>query len=416
MRRRYVIVGAGAAGLAAAERLARLDPGSSVILLTQETVAPYSRPLLTDYLAGVATTGDLALPPDRTWGLPGVTLRRGARVEAVEPAQGRVVLASGERVDYDALLVATGADPAVPPALTGHPRVTPFRSLADARRVRRATASGRRVVVLGAGVLGIKVTTALVKAGARGIVLLEARARPLVGVVDAEGAVLAARRLAQGGVDLRCGVTVVAVEGPKRQKSTGGCGEISLLLSDGGKLAADLVVACTGVAPAVRLLAGVAATRRGVTVDETMRTTAAGIFAAGDLVETLDLVTGEWTVAATWTHARVQGRVAASNMAGRPATFAGVIRRNVVDVLGLGVASMGVVDPPPGREWSSVITSRRGGYRKLVFRNGLPAGALLVGETDAAGLLLAGLMKGKWESDGPGADLRAESVHRVPAV
>lgn len=393
MTKRYVIAGAGAAGVSAAEAIRRRDPDGEIALLAEERFPPYSRPLLTDYIAGRLAEGELAMRPDGHWAELDVDLRLGTKVERVDPDGGRVVLAGGGSLPYDTLLVATGARPVVPPVLAGCPAVTALRSLADARRIRESALAGRRIVVVGGGALGVKAACALTLArscvagadAASSLTLVEALPRLLTGMADAEAALLAARRLMAAGLDVRCGVTIEEVIYG---------GSVTLVLSDGARREADLVVACTGVTPETDPVRGVVEVRRGVVVDRSMRTTAEGVWAAGDVAEAPGLLDDEAAVTAIWPHATAQGKVAGAVMAGRAAEFAGGLRRNVVDVLGLPLASAGVVDPPAAPGWSVLAEGSGLRYSKLVLRDGVPVGALVVGDVELAGRLQSFVRKG----------------------
>ena len=386
MRKRYLVVGGGAAGARAVETIRARDPAGETVLVTEERYLPYSRPLLADYISGRVGADRLALRPDGDWSKLGATVRLGSRAANVDADNRLVWLADGSSLSYDALLVATGAQPVLPPAWAGHPGVTGLRSLDEAERVRRAALSGGRIVIVGAGALGVKLACALREAGVSPL-LLEVLPRILSGLADAEAAILAERRLAAMGITVRCGVSVAEVSG-----ETGG---MVLGLSDGTTVAADLVVACTGARPAVSVLDGQVRIGRGVAVDETMRTSREGIWAAGDVVEVPEVTTGEVRVSGIWPHATAQGRVAGLGMTGRKAAFRGSLRRNVVDVLGLPVISMGVVEPSAAPGWTAVSRRSRRGYLKLVLTGDVLAGAVIVGDPALAGRLQACLRKGE---------------------
>lgn len=394
MAKRYVIVGGGAAGVHAAETIRRHDPAGKIVLLTEEAYPPYSRPLLTELIAGRLGPAELRMRPDDHWTSLGVDLRLGARVVEVDTGRRRVVLASRDSLPYDALLVATGAHPVVPRALAGSPAVTTLHSLADAQRVTGAARAGRSIVIVGAGVLGVKLACALREAGTV-TTLVEALPQPLAGVADGEAALMVTERLAAAGIRVRCGVAVEKVAGGEAGRAPSLLPQsVTLEFSDGSGLKAGLVVACTGVTPAADLVREVVGVGRGVIVDETMRTNVDGVYAAGDVTEGPDVATGGPAVIAIWPHACAQGRVAGSNMAGRAAAFPGALRRNVVDVLGLPLASMGVVSPPASPGWSVLAGRTARGYVKVVLSEGVPVGAVVAGDMELSGRLQACLRKG----------------------
>lgn len=367
-----LIVGAGAAGAVAAETLRDEGFTGRVLLLDGEPGGPVDRPNLSkDYLAGNAPEEWLPLRADEFYREQAIELRTGARVERIDPAARTVTLAGGEELAFGALLLATGADP-IPLPVPGAelPHVFTLRSLRDTRAIIDATARARRAVVIGASFIGLEVAASL-------------RARKLEVHVVAPEAVPMERALGRelGGfvretheaheVRFHLGTTVQAIE---REQ---------VILADGARLPAELVVVGIGVRPATALAeaAGIACDR-GVLVDAMLRTSAPGVWAAGDLARWPDPASGERVRIEHWVLAERLGRAAARNILGAEQPFRAVpffwSRHYDVSIryVGSAIGSDGaevVGDPRHGR---GAVLFRRGGRTVAVASVGVPRASL----------------------------------------
>jgi apoptosis-inducing factor 3 len=331
------IVGAGAAGSAAAERLRREGHAGPILLIDPDEAAPYDRPNLSkDYLAGDAPEEWIPLRPDGFYAEHGIE-RVVDRVESVD-AHGRALrLAGGRSVSYDALLLATGATPTrlpVPGADSSH--VHYLRSLADCRRIVAAAKSAGRAVVVGASFIGMETAAALRSRGLEVSVVAPERI-PFERTLGADVGSRIREVHEQRGIELRLGRTVSAIE------------ERSVVLDDGNRLEADLVVIGIGVRPNTDLAeAAGARVEDGVIVDEYLETTVPGVFAAGDIARWPAPVPEGRIRIEHWAVAQRLGQAAARSIAGRRKPF-----RDVpffwTRHFDLGVAFSGYGGP-----WSSV--------------------------------------------------------------
>ncbi len=306
-----VIIGGGAAGNAAAETLRHEGYAGPVTLLSADDAAPYDRPNLSkDFLAGSAPEDWIPLRPMAFYAQQKIALRLDARVRAIEPAAKTVHVADGGALPYGALLIATGAE-AVRLAVPGAdlPHVHTLRTLHDSRALIANAATARHCVLIGAGFIGLEVAAAL-RARGLGVRVVGPETRPLERII---GPVLGdmVRAIHEAhGVIFHLGSTVVAIDPD------------GVTLSTGERLAADLVAVGIGVRPAIALAeqAGLAIDR-GVVVNAFLRTSAADIFAAGDIARWPDPHTGAPIRVEHWVVAERQGQVAARNMLGRRERF-----------------------------------------------------------------------------------------------
>lgn len=301
--RRLVVVGASLAGLRAAEAARASGFDGQVVLLGDETHLPYDRPPLSKEFLGSGHEPGFRTR-DHLVDELGIELRLGERARGLDVAAG-TVLTGGDEVPYDALVIATGARARTLPTAGGLRGVHSLRTLDDARAIRDALDAGARTVVIGAGFIGAEIASS---ARARGLeaTIVEAAPTPLVRAVGAEmGAALGDLHRANG-VDLICDARVDALLGDDRVEG--------VLLADGRRLPADLVVVGIGSQPNTEWLAGTGLRLDdGVVCDTTLRTDLPGIYAAGDVARWFNAATGTEQRLEHWTSAAEQGAVAARN-------------------------------------------------------------------------------------------------------
>ena len=305
-----VIVGGGAAGLAAADMLRRDGYQGELTMISADSTAPCDRPNLSkDFLAGTAPAEWIPLRPDDYYASHDIKLLLNSPVSAIDPRQKVVCVGQGGRIAFDALLIATGADPVrleIPGATS---QVCYLRSFADSQAIVARATGARSVVIVGTSFIGLEVAASLRKRGLE-VHLVGREGVPLERVLGPEvGRFIQSLHESKGAI-FHFGVTVSRIEGRR------------VTLSDGTRLDADFVVLGIGVRPSTGLAeqAGLAIDR-GVSVDEYLQTSAPAVFAAGDIVRWPDPHTGERIRVEHWVVAERQGQVAAKNMLGQRIPF-----------------------------------------------------------------------------------------------
>ena len=384
---KHLILGAGPAGVIAAETIRKHAPLDEVVLLGDEPEAPYSRMAIPYLLMGNIGEGGTHLrhTPGHFERLR-ITQQRGRAVRVDTPLR-TVTLDNGSTLGFDRLLIATGSSPATPPipGLAGA-GVHACWTLADARAIMALAQPGARVVQMGAGFIGCIIMEALASRGVQlSVVEMGDRMVPRM-MGPTAGGMIKDWCLAKG-VTVHTGARVQAVDrsGPVMQ----------VQLSTGEVLEADLVISATGVKPNIGFLehSGVRCLV-GVLTDEHLQTNVPGIYAAGDCAEAFDKVSGKTIVSAIQPNAAEQARVAALNMVGQRTSLRGVTQINVLDTLGLISASFGLWDGVPGGQHVELTDLAAGRHLSLQFDADKLIGCNSVGWTNHVGVM-RGLVEGQ---------------------
>ena len=372
----YLIIGAGPAGVNAAEALRQRDPDAAIRIIGDEPEPPYSRMAIPYLLMNnIDEQGTHLRDRQAHFDDLRIDLSHG-RVERVEPAAHQVVLQGGDSFRYDKLLIATGSSPVHPPipGIDG-PNVTNCWTLADARRILDGAADGSRVALIGAGFIGSIVLEALARRGVE-LHVVEQGERMVPRMMGPEAGGMLQRWCEAKGVAVHTGVGVASID-------TAG-----VSLSNGARIDADLVITATGVKPNVGFLDGSGvAVEQGVLIDRHFRTNVDDVYAAGDVAQGLDFSTGGYAVHAIQPTATDHGHLAAANMCGQLAEYEGSLNMNVLDTLGLLSCSFGLWEGVEGGDQAELYAPDDWRYLSLQFDGEHLIGANAVGLYQHVGVL-----------------------------
>lgn len=364
---KVVIVGAGIAGVSAAESLRKTAPQAEILLLSKEADLPYYRLNLTRYLAGDVTADQLPLHPESWYADQKIDLLLNSELRTIDLEQKQLVLSDGSQHSYDKLILTVGSHPFVPPFPgVNRENVTAFRTKAHADAILQACQADVKCVCIGGGLLGLETAGALARRGVD-VTLLEGHGWLLPRQLNQRAGELLENYVASQGISLRKHARTQEILGDERVQG--------ILLKDGSTIPADLVIITTGVRSNSYLgrLAGLDV-NRGVIVDNTLQTSHPDVFAAGDVAEHRGVTYG------IWGPSQFQGTIAGINAAGEHAEFVGIPRSNMLKVLGYDLFSIGQILTEDA-SYEIIDAEHDGKYFYFVFHDNYMVGSILLGNT-----------------------------------
>ena len=382
----HVILGAGPAGVIAAETIRKHAPNDRITIVGDEAEPPYSRMAIPYLLMGnIDERGTYLRKNDAHFADLKVNTVRAQAISA-QAATKTIALSNGQTLGFHKLLIATGSHPSRPP-IPGIDSVGvyPCWTLQNARDIMALAQPGARVLQMGAGFIGCIIMEAL---AARGVQLsvVEMGDRMVPRMMGPTAGGMIRDWCESKGVAVFTGTKVEAIEPGTPLK---------VRLSNGQTVEADLVISATGVRPAIGFLEGSGITcLQGVLTDASMQTNVPGIYAAGDCAEAFDKVSGKTIVSAIQPNAAEQARVAALNMVGQSVCLKGVTQINVLDTLGMISTSFGNWEGVPGGEHAELTDKAARRHLSLQFDGDVLVGCNSVGWTDHVGVM-RGLVEGQ---------------------
>ena len=385
----HVILGAGPAGVIAAETIRKHAPHDTITLVGDEAEPPYSRMAIPYLLMGNIDEAGTYLRKTPSHFLNLRINQVFVQAVSVDVAIKSIALSNGDFLAYDRLLIATGSKPARPP-IPGidSDGVHPCWTLEDARKIMALAQPGARVLQMGAGFIGCIIMEALKQRGVQ-LSVVEMGDRMVPRMMGPMAGGMIRDWCEKQGVQVFTGTRVEAIEPGTPLK---------VRLSGGQIVQADLVISATGVKPNIRFLENSGITcLQGVLTDEHLQTSVPGIYAAGDCAEAFDKVSGTTIVSAIQPNAVEQARVAALNMVGQSTELRGVTQINVLDTLGLISTSFGNWQGVPGSEQVELTERQadggKGRHLSLQFKDDVLVGCNSIGWTEHVGVM-RGLVEG----------------------
>ncbi len=380
---KHVIIGAGPSGVVAATTLRKLCPEDEILLIGGEAEPPYSRMAIPYYLIGnIKEKGTHLKTNANYYKEHRITCQHG-RVAKIDSKKKTLRLKDGKTVPYDKLLLASGAYPIRPPVPgIDDPEITGCWTLEDARLIAKKCKKGVKVLQMGAGFIGCIIMEAIAATGVE-LTVVEMGDRMVPRMMNETCGGLIKRWCEKKGVAVYTSTRVIKIE--KREDKTP---RYAIQMEGGKTLEADLIIASTGVAPALDYLEGSGIEAdNGILIDPHMQTNLTDIYAAGDCAKGRDFSTGGYEVQAIQPTATEHGRIAAQNMAGVATAHPGSLNMNVLDTLGLISSSFGLWMGVEGGEHAELLDEENFHYLRLEFKDDVLVGAQSLGLTQHVGVL-----------------------------
>ncbi|SMN12345.1 Nitrite reductase probable [NAD(P)H] subunit [uncultured Candidatus Thioglobus sp.] len=391
---KYIIIGAGPAGVIAAEALRKVHPDRSVTIISDEHEPPYSRMALPYYMAQqIDEAGTHLRKTNSHFSDQGISIVQD-KVTSIDTAIKKLSLKNGDTQSYDKLLIASGSQPIRPP-IPGMdlPNIHNCWTLEDGRAIVAKANKGSNVILMGAGFIGCIILEALASCGVN-LTVIEMEDRMVPRMMDQNSGQLIKKWCQAKGISVHTATRVQAIE----QDGS----NLKVVLDNGQQITADLVISATGVKPNIQFLQNSdIKTDLGILVNNRMQSSDPNIYAAGDVCQGRDFSTGEYSVQAIQPTAADHGRIAAMNMSGKETIHQGSINLNVLDTLGLISSSYGLWGGVDGGDTAELYDADNYRYINLQFQDDILIGAQSLGLTQHVGvlrgLIQSKLKLGKWK-------------------
>lgn len=369
---KYVIIGNSAAAIGTIQGIRLVDKTGQIVVISDEKYHTYSRPLISYWLKEQVTEENMRYRDEGFYEKNDVDTLFETRVTKINPDKKIVTIENGNEISYDKLMVATGSKPFVPP-MEGLDRVAKkftFMKLDDAKAVREAVTEGAKVLIVGAGLIGLKAAEALEHYGAD-MTVIDLADRILPSILDSEASAIMQKHIESKGVKFILGTSVKEFS------------ESSAVLQNGDTVQFDMVILAVGVRPNTELIAEAGGTvNRGIVTSQTQAVEGLkDVYAAGDCTESLDITTGQQKILALLPNAFLQGEIAGQNMAGKETYYLNAMPMNAIGFFGLHIITAGSYD---GEAYTYTDGSEN--YKKLVTKDNELKGFILMGDVKRAGI------------------------------
>ena len=368
--KKYVIAGNGTAAVGCIEGIRSVDGCGQITVISDEDRPVYSRPLISYYLEGRTDPERMRYRGPGFYENNGCEVLYGDKASVIDPTAKTVTTENGKIIDYDVLCVATGSSPFVPP-FEGLDKVSnkfSFMTLDDALAIEKELSEEARVLIVGAGLIGLKCAEGIYgRVGS--ITVCDLADRVLSSILDTECAGIVQRHLEQKGIRFMLSDSAVRFD------------SCTAYMKSGAEVGFDILILAVGVRANTALVKNIGGdVNRGISVDERMETSVSGVYAAGDCAEGTDMSLGAKRVLAIMPNAYMQGYTAGVNMAGGDAVFDNAIPMNSIGFFGLHIMTAGTYD-------GDCSEIRNGdAIRRFFVKDGYLRGFIIIGDTERAGI------------------------------
>lgn len=369
---KYVIIGNSAAAIGTVQGIRQVDKTGQIVIISDENYHTYSRPLISYWLKGDVTEENMRYRDEDFYEKNDVDTLFGTKVTKINPSAKTVTIENGNEISYDKLMVATGSKPFIPP-MEGLDKVEKkftFMTFDSAKAVKEAVTEGAKVLIVGAGLIGLKAAEALEHYGAD-MTVIDLADRILPSILDEDASAIMQKHIESKGVKFILGTSVKEFS------------ENSALLNNGNTVEFDMVILAVGVRPNTELIAEAGGTvNRGIVTDQKQAVNGLkDVYAAGDCTESLDITTGQQKILALLPNAFMQGEIAGQNMAGKEMYYLNAIPMNAIGFFGLHIITAGSYEGEAFTE-----TDGTNNYKKLVTKDNELKGFILMGDVKRAGI------------------------------
>lgn len=369
---KYVIIGNSTAAIGTIQGIRLVDKTGQIVVISDEKYHTYSRPLISYWLKEQVTEENMRYRGEDFYEKNDVDTLFETRVTKINPDKKIVTIENGNEISYDKLMVATGSKPFVPPmgGLDMVAKKFTFMKLDDAKAVREAVTEGAKVLIVGAGLIGLKAAEALEHYGAD-MTVIDLADRILPSILDSEASAIMQKHIESKGVKFILGTSVKEFS------------ENSAVLQNGDTVQFDMVILAVGVRPNTELIAEAGGkVNRGIVTDQKQAVQGLrDVYAAGDCTESLDITTGQQKILALLPNAFLQGEVAGQNMAGKETYYLNAMPMNAIGFFGLHIITAGSYE---GEAYTE--TDGTENYKKLVTADNKLKGFILMGDVKRAGI------------------------------
>lgn len=365
---RYVIIGNSYASVFAIESIRKIDSGGEICVISKEPYHVYARAAIHEYIYGKIDDNKMYYRDRNFYEKYNVKTMLGREVVSIETKKQVIYLNDKVSVNYDKLLISSGGVPIVPPirGTAGVDGIFTFTSWDDAKNLMQWVRKQRtpKAIVLGGGLIGIQCAEGLKHMGVD-VTIVELADYVLVKALDKKAGLKVQSLLEQNGIRVITGDTVTAVRKTKKKVS-------GVVLKSGGKIPCNIFMVSIGVRPNMKFLKGSnLKTNRGIAVDDTMKTNIENVYAAGDVAEARESISGKYEVIPIIPAATLQGKIAGTNMAGVYRKYPGTLSQNTFQFFGTPVISIGnIVTVERGNSFEVMEKEEGGLYKKAVLNNG----------------------------------------------